>query len=51
MNAPVPKRRWTGLESGLTQLEFAAKLRSSRSRAGDPSVSQDHLIRALISLG
>ena len=44
------------LEKGLSQLDLAAKLRSSQSRiakmeAGDPSVSLDLLIRSLISLG
>lgn len=43
-------------QTGLTQLELAAKLQSSQSRvakieAGDPSVSLDLLIRSLISLG
>jgi ribosome-binding protein aMBF1 (putative translation factor) len=43
-------------EKGLSQLDLAAKLRSSQSRiakmeAGDPSVSLDLLIRSLISLG
>jgi ribosome-binding protein aMBF1 (putative translation factor) len=40
----------------LSQLDLAAKLRSSQSRvakmeAGDPSVSLDLLIRSLITLG
>jgi ribosome-binding protein aMBF1 (putative translation factor) len=43
-------------QAGLSQLEFAAKLKSSQSRvakieAGDPSVSLDLLIRSLIALG
>ena len=43
-------------QTGLTQVELAAKLQSSQSRvakieAGDPSVSLDLLIRSLISLG
>jgi ribosome-binding protein aMBF1 (putative translation factor) len=43
-------------QQGLSQLDLAAKLRSSQSRvakmeAGDPSVSLDLLIRSLISLG
>src|SRR5919106_6778943 len=43
-------------EKGLSQLDLAAKLRSSQSRvakmeAGDPSVSLDLLIRSLIALG
>ena len=43
-------------QKGLSQLDLAAKLRSSQSRvakmeAGDPSVSLDLLIRSLISLG
>lgn len=43
-------------QKGLSQLDVAAKLRSSQSRvakmeAGDPSVSLDLLIRSLISLG
>src|SRR5918992_2492870 len=43
-------------KKGLSQLDLAAKLRSSQSRvakmeAGDPSVSLDLLIRSLISLG
>ena len=42
-------------QKGLSQLDLAAKLRSSQSRiakmeAGDPSVSLDLLIRSLISL-
>ena len=41
---------------GLSQVDLAAKLRSSQSRvakmeAGDPSVSLDLLIRSLIALG
>lgn len=41
---------------GLSQIEFAQKLKSSQSRiakieAGDPSVSLDLLIRSLLSLG
>jgi ribosome-binding protein aMBF1 (putative translation factor) len=41
---------------GLSQVDLAAKLRSSQSRvakmeAGDPSVSLDLLIRSLITLG
>jgi len=43
-------------QQGLSQLDLAAKLRSSQSRvakmeAGDPSVSLDLLIRSLITLG
>ena len=43
-------------QTGLNQVELAAKLQSSQSRvakieAGDPSVSLDLLIRSLISLG
>ena len=43
-------------EKGLSQVDLAAKLRSSQSRiakmeAGDPSVSLDLLIRSLITLG
>ena len=43
-------------EKGLSQLDLAAKLRSSQSRiakleAGDPSVSLDLLIRSLLRLG
>ena len=43
-------------QKGLSQLDLAAKLRSSQSRvakmeAGDPSVSLDLLIRSLITLG
>ena len=43
-------------QQGLSQLELAAKLQSSQSRvakmeAGDPSVSLDLLVRALITLG
>jgi ribosome-binding protein aMBF1 (putative translation factor) len=43
-------------QKGLSQLDLAAKLQSSQSRiakmeAGDPSVSLDLLIRALIYLG
>ena len=42
-------------QKGLSQLDLAAKLQSSQSRvakmeAGDPSVSLDLLIRALIRL-
>jgi ribosome-binding protein aMBF1 (putative translation factor) len=43
-------------EKGLSQVDLAAKLRSSQSRvakmeAGDSSVSLDLLIRSLITLG
>jgi ribosome-binding protein aMBF1 (putative translation factor) len=43
-------------QQGLSQLDLAAKIRSSQSRvakmeAGDPSVSLDLLIRSLITLG
>jgi len=43
-------------QKGLSQLDLAAKLQSSQSRAakmeaGDPSVSLDLLIRSLITLG
>ena len=51
--AGVKQRRQ---QVGLSQVAFAAKLKSSQSRvakieAGDPSVSLDLLIRSLISLG
>jgi transcriptional regulator with XRE-family HTH domain len=43
-------------DKGLSQVDLAAKLRSSQSRvakmeAGDSSVSLDMLIRSLITLG